>query len=264
MKVSVFALVAILGVLFIASPQAFAQDKSLVLYYSFEGKGDTVKDLSGNGNDGTIHGPSRVDGKITKGLRFDGVDDYVETPPSDSLNLNKMPELTLVAWVKVDAYVDWERIISMINAKDTKDSIAFGISASDGVYIGLWNNDVQTYIDGQGGVPLNEWTHVAATWSDSTIDIYVNGEKQPSTMIDQGTGGETKKFEGPIDENGLMKLGIGQEVAEGQEFHGAMDEIAIYSRAMNASEIQNIMKGIKSPVGKKGKLAISWGIIKTR
>lgn len=70
-------------------------------------------------------------------------------------------------------------------------------------------------------------------------------------MIDQGTGAETKKFEGPIDENDLMKLGIGIGVPAGQEFHGAMDEIAIYSRAMSASEIQNIMKGIKSPVGKR-------------
>ena len=37
---------------------SFAQDKHTVLLYTFEtGNGNTVKDLSGYGNDGTLMGP---------------------------------------------------------------------------------------------------------------------------------------------------------------------------------------------------------------
>ena len=47
----------------------YAQDQHTVLLYTFEtGNGDTVKDLSGNGNDGTLMGPKRGDGKVGQGL----------------------------------------------------------------------------------------------------------------------------------------------------------------------------------------------------
>lgn len=43
-----------------------------------DGDGETAKDSSGLGNDGTIFGPEWVDGKIGKALKFDGADDYVD------------------------------------------------------------------------------------------------------------------------------------------------------------------------------------------
>ncbi|MFQ6062808.1 MAG: hypothetical protein ACE5J9_06490, partial [Methanosarcinales archaeon] len=57
---------------------AQTSDNGLVAEWAFdEGKGNIVKDTSGNGNDGTIHGATWVDGKFGKALQFDGVNDYV-------------------------------------------------------------------------------------------------------------------------------------------------------------------------------------------
>ncbi|GAI13042.1 unnamed protein product, partial [marine sediment metagenome] len=55
-----------------------------------EGSGGVLNDLSGNGNQGTIHdneGDQWVDGKYGKALQFDGVDDYVSVASSDSLDV---------------------------------------------------------------------------------------------------------------------------------------------------------------------------------
>ena len=65
-----------------------------------DGKGDTAKDSSPNGNDGTLtNGPIWVEGKFGKALSFDGADDYVIAPDSTILN-----PYTFSAWVKLDKY----------------------------------------------------------------------------------------------------------------------------------------------------------------
>ncbi|MFQ6061937.1 MAG: hypothetical protein ACE5J9_02015 [Methanosarcinales archaeon] len=48
-----------------------------------EGSGNIVKDTSGNGNDGTIHGAIWTTGISGKALRFDGNNDYVEVQHND-------------------------------------------------------------------------------------------------------------------------------------------------------------------------------------
>ena len=50
-----------------------------------EGKGNTATDSSGNGNDGEIHGAKWVDGKFGKALEFNGTDNWVEVPHSDTV-----------------------------------------------------------------------------------------------------------------------------------------------------------------------------------
>jgi len=53
----------------------------LVAYWSFdEGSGNTLHDLSGNENHGTIYGAVWTGGKSGNALYFDGDDDYVEIP----------------------------------------------------------------------------------------------------------------------------------------------------------------------------------------
>jgi len=60
-------------------------ERGLVAYYSFDDC--SAKDLSGNGNDGIIYGAKCVDGKFGKALSFDGVNDYVEVPHDESLDI---------------------------------------------------------------------------------------------------------------------------------------------------------------------------------
>src|SRR5262245_36486380 len=76
-----------------------ASAASPIGYWSFDqSSGTTVRDLSGNGNTGTlINGPIWSSGKFAYGLSFSGGDQYVEIAHSDSLNVTR--ELTLSAWI---------------------------------------------------------------------------------------------------------------------------------------------------------------------
>ena len=66
-----------------------------------EESGNTVKDSSGRGNHGTLKGnPARVEGKVGKAISFDGEDDLVEVPHSESLIAGG--EITIEAWVNPD------------------------------------------------------------------------------------------------------------------------------------------------------------------
>jgi len=65
------------GLMFTGQSFAKINPKSIVGIWLFdEGKGDLVKDSSGNKNDGKLmNGPKWVDGKFGQALEFDGVDD---------------------------------------------------------------------------------------------------------------------------------------------------------------------------------------------
>jgi len=60
----------------------------------------TIEDSTSNGNDGTDSGSPtfQASGQIGNAIDFDGIDDYVEVPDSNSLDI--VDEITLVAWTK--------------------------------------------------------------------------------------------------------------------------------------------------------------------
>ena len=73
-----------------------------VLWLQFdEEKGDVAYDQSGEGNNGVIHGATRVKGKIGGALSFNGVGDYVKVSASDSLSFKSAlnQEISLAYWV---------------------------------------------------------------------------------------------------------------------------------------------------------------------
>ena len=66
-----------------------------------EGNGNTVEDLSGNGNDGTIVGAKWTDGQSGKALEFDG-QSHVEIPASATTD-DYQDGFTYLIWVKPTA-----------------------------------------------------------------------------------------------------------------------------------------------------------------
>ncbi len=86
-----------------AEPDSLKQ--GLVLWLTFdEGTGTTTKDLSGNGNNGTlINNPQWVEGKIGKALMFNNSGGRVEVPDNDLLSthaVDSTQEQTIVVWIK--------------------------------------------------------------------------------------------------------------------------------------------------------------------
>ncbi len=85
-------------------------------------------------------------------------------------------------------------------------------------------------------VPLNEWTHLAGTWDGSTATLYVNGKSACSfpRLINLGL---------PRDTTPLIIGGNAHTSADEatENFNGLLDEVAIYRRALSATEILRLM-----------------------
>src|SRR5262245_25245188 len=99
-RLALLALVAVLVSIDLRSaPVAFSAPAGLVAAYSFdEGTGTTIKDASGNGNNGTSANTSWVTGHTSKALSFNGSSSRVTVPDSTSLHLTAA--MTLEAWVR--------------------------------------------------------------------------------------------------------------------------------------------------------------------
>jgi len=239
-------------------------DQDLVLYYSFdEGKGDTTKDLSGNGNDGTLKGGVEwVDGKFAKALQFNGKDSYVDCGNSDTLKIKK--EMTLAAWVNLAVPPSQLHSDSRIVVRENSGSspwVSYGLTV---------NANAQSVFDFETSagnpnvycksktIPKERvWYHVAGVYDGSKCAIYINGELENSALQ---TGS-------PVINPNLNNM-VGADVNRNIEyFQGIIDEVVIYSRALSAEEIQMLLAKPLNEVlsiEPRGKLATTWGELKSR
>jgi hypothetical protein len=80
------ALVALLLCVFLPS-RALGQSPPVASWGFQEGVGTTAADGSGNGNTGTLLGPTWTIGAFGNGLTFDGVNDRVQVADSSSVDI---------------------------------------------------------------------------------------------------------------------------------------------------------------------------------
>ncbi len=101
---------------------------------------------------------------------------------------------------------------------------------------------------GAGVVEMDEWLHVAVLSDGKKFKIYANGENVAETDF-QETRGANETYR------------LGGEGGEG--YGGAIDDAAIFSRALDEDEINALGNGFGFiPVQPEGKLATRWAHIK--
>ena len=76
-----------------------------------EGGGNTIFDLSGNGNHGSFTGTVWGTGRDGPALDFDG-DDYVSVGSDSSIDISLFSELSILAWVNLRSKVDDRCIVA--------------------------------------------------------------------------------------------------------------------------------------------------------
>ena len=213
-----------------------------------EGKGDTVKDTSENGNDGKIIGAKWTDGKIGKGLEFDGTS-RVEIPASESID-NFRDGFTYLLWVKPTAAPpnvntrvierDWHNPTIQIGPNDFYGSIAVnGDQAQTNVRGGEWEQD--------------EWSFVAITYDGDVLKLFVDGE----LVADKAVGKPDEKL------NAEIRLAAWRN--PNWDFTGVLDEVGVFNTPLSDNDMKSIMNnGLEeaAAVSAIGKLATTWGRVK--
>jgi len=203
-------------------------DVSQVLYLPFDhDDGAYARDRSGYRNHGTIYGATGVAGEIGGALDFDGVDDYVEVADDPSLDL--IDAVTLAAWIYArsfpaegayDEIIDkeWTTSYRMHLRTETGPVTYLGC----GVRLTLFNDDTTP-------LSLNTWYHVAVTYDREYLRLWVNGVNVKSLA----------KTESMVADTYPVRIGSYRGIDE--FFHGIIDEVRIYNRALSQSEIKRLM-----------------------
>ena len=205
-----------------------AASSGLAAAYSFsEGIGTSVADASGNGNVGAVGSASWVTtGRFGNALSFNGTNARITVADSASLDLTTA--MTLEAWVLPTVGGGWRDVIY----KGPDDIYFLESSSNSGrpATGGIFANPIY----GNSALPLNVWSHLAATYEGITLRLYVNGVQVSSRGVSR------------LITTSAGALTIGGDALYGQHFAGRIDEVRVYGRALSASEIQTDMT---TPIG---------------
>ncbi len=213
-----------------------------VLNLPFDTRNDSVatggiRDYSTYGNNATLGGglvgsaPDWNNSGIIGGTYiYDGTNDYINVPDSSSLDITG--DITVAAWVlhETTSYDAWEAIV-------TKGDTAYRLHlCGDTGYCpgGAPNgfNFEMTGVSGSGAsstvVPAHHvWYFVVGTYDGAQSKLYVNG-----SLV------ATQTRSGSISANSAaVQIGANAE-ASGRNWKGAIDNVMILNRSLNASEIQ--------------------------
>ena len=200
-------------------------------------RGDGNASDSWDSNNGSLlNGGSYSAGAIGTGFSFDGVDDHVRV--ADSPNLRLTTAFTLAAWVNPASRGTYDEILSKWGAVLPVDHNGYTFAI---------HPDGRSYVaaspDGNTGVsvltttaiPVNTWTHLTGTYDGSKLRIYINGVLNNETIYNGGVFPT-------LDDLSIGGVVGGAAVGGGISFfHGKIDEVMIYNRALNGSEVLTLV-----------------------
>jgi hypothetical protein len=206
-----------------------------VAAYGFEeAAGTTATDDTGNNHKGAISGATRVaTGRFGRGLSFDGINDWVRIAATPLLSLTA--EMTVEAWVypTVNGSGLWRTVVFKEPA--TGVQVPFGMYANSDTnrptieVIAASQPGAPRRAGGTSQLPLNTWTHIAASHDGVTTRMFVNGVQVGSAAVS-----------GPLTSSAGAVL-IGGNSVWGEHFAGRIDEVRIYDIARTAAEITEDM-----------------------
>jgi len=169
---------------------------------------------------------SSANGVIGKCLDVDGtVDDGAANAYIDLDDSMDGTALSFSIWINPDSTTGYRTIIG------TNDD-----TYADGVLLGIDDGLPTVYIDTSTGdyawdfsglsIETDKWQHLAMTWNNDIVTVYLNGESEEWDVT--GTGIE-----------GSNGLAIG-DVGNMATFDGEIDEVRIYNKTLSAAEVQNL------------------------
>jgi len=208
----------------------------LVSWWRAEGTG---ADALGTNSGAIMNAVAFPPGMVGESFDLDGIGAHVLVPDSASLRFTSA--MTIEGWIYPTAvggathniFTKWD-IVAHIDQR----SYGTGINPDGTLGFGLCP-------DGTGGsttiaiqsptpIPANQWTHFVDTYDGSSVKMYINGQLQAQAAYNLGI------FPGNDAVAIGATVGGGFPGQSSAEFAGRIDEIAVYNRALTASEIQAI------------------------
>ncbi len=204
--------------------------EKLVAHWKFDdASGLTALDSEG-GHDGTLlNGPAWVPGKLDTALDFDGSDDVVEVPQTSDLDLSTF---TVAAWIRISTITTSQTILEKRDGADLATVNYLLLAAGDEITWAFYDGGWASFSTNTANMEVDTWYHVAGTFDNSSGEgnVYVNG-------VLLATGTTTKN---PPLVPGTVRIGDSGCSTCGDEWNGSLDDVRIYSGALDAAAIAEL------------------------
>jgi hypothetical protein len=204
-------------------------------WWNFDSGNVLVATDAVNGSNNQILGYGfHAEGVIGSALRFDGFTTRVNCRADAYVDIQK--GFTVEAWIAPQEYSwNWTGIVDQ--EKGHREGFSFGIDYVGRVGLMMALDGEWRGVISDTGVPLLEWTHVAATYDpDAGIAVFINGRpvgQEPVT-------GE------PVPSNEELWIGMSHtkqwpaltvfelsKIPSNMLFDGLIDEVKLYAGALN-------------------------------
>ncbi|HSH01807.1 MAG TPA: LamG-like jellyroll fold domain-containing protein [Anaerolineae bacterium] len=190
------------------------------------------------------------EGRYGRGIQFDGIEDVLQIPNSELINLATHDERTIAFWFKAEAPELGTPQVLFEEGGATRGLNVYLLSGD--VYVGGWNTNESgwsgTYLSAP--VVADQWYHVALVLdgtesvTSEAFKLYVDG-----SLVTSGAGSQLWAH---TDANGLggvrgaTKLHTGN-MSSPSLFGGQIDEFLLYNEALEVDGVVAVMNGRYNP-----------------
>lgn len=210
--------------------------RGLVACYAFSGN---ASDGTGHNHHGTVTGATlTIDrfGTANSAYQFNGVDNYITVPAAPLVNSSYSYSL----WFKASSLPDVGNSAVMLSVGDASSrhqtvNIAnvYSSQETSGTIAGGFNETAPVTTTGvsSGILPITgTWYHVVSVRVEGEMQLYING-----VFIGDASTNTSAPFYGINS-----KAVLGARCNLTQFFNGAIDDIALFNRALSPAEIQEL------------------------
>jgi hypothetical protein len=266
------------GVAIAASGSCCPPPSGMVAWWPLDGPGQDpslTDDIAGVANDGIVNGATYGYGEVGGALCFDGVNDFVEVQSHPEVNFqgdctNFIPdEFTIAAWVRTDSNTPGvmpilDKRVSPSGFFDSTDIYTYRpVNPSDPIGYHLYLYDGRLGFQMADGGYANyisspivadgQWHFIAVTVKRPCPGIGVGylyvDDNPPCSFI---------PVPGNISNNAPLLIGKLQPTFGSAFFHGCIDELEIFNRALSEAEINAIYAGDAAKLTPCGPGEQSW------
>lgn len=207
---------------------------------SYPGSGTVWKDLSGNGNDGTLTNGPTFDGANGGSIDFDGVNDRIET--NISYDTWHEHNWTLDAWLKYDNVQSDDAFFEMSRVNVSGNWGLTTVTRNGKFYFYWIGSSTAGHVANSSEISNNNLFNISITFSTpggtpsqsdlyNNTEIYINGE----LVTHIGGGGAGITSAGKLTVGGVQ-----------YPFQGNIHSFKYYEKTLNAVEIKQNYNALKS------------------
>ncbi len=181
-------------------------------------------------SENTISGiPEKLAGSA---LKFGGTDEVVLIPLNS--NLQNTSSISLEAWIKPSINTAYAQIAGNLwDNGVTESGYGLTLNGASGLFFAVETSgnagSPMEFLSSNGGILLNQWNHVAATYDGTTKRIYINGNEVASST--NGTGTIT------YTPSNNIRIGKYEDSDEQYYFKGEIDEVRIWNTVRTQEQI---------------------------